>query len=142
MRTRYWTVCLLFLTLVPGCRPKAAPCWVQGQVRFDGQPVSSGSLRMDPLDRSGSPGGASKIVDGRYDIPRERRMLAGRYSVRAMAVRSTGRKIRNPERLTAEAASHIDEQVQYLPTRYNEQSEIVVELLPGANVLDFDWKSP
>lgn len=96
---------------------------------------------MDPVGQSASPGGASRITDGHYDIPRPKGMLAGKYRVKAMAVRPTGRRLRNPERLSDSDPVEIDEQVQYLPDRYNEQTEIVIELAPGENVQDFDWKS-
>lgn len=132
---------MVLVALMAGCRQKPAACWVKGQVRFEGQNVVDGSLRMDPVGPSASPGGASRIVNGSYDIPRPKGMLAGKYRIKAMAVRPTGRKLRNPERLSDSDPMEIDEQLQYLPDCYNERSEVVIELVPGENVQDFDWKS-
>lgn len=131
---------LLLLTSLVGCGVKAPSSWVSGQVLLDGQPIAQGNLRMDPVGASASPGGVSKIVDGHYAIPREKGMLSGKYRVMATATRFTGRKVKVREPQPGQPSEQ-DEIVQYLPERYGEASQIVVELSPGENVKDFDWKS-
>ena len=44
---------------------------VGGEVMFDGQPVTDGSIVMEPADAQGQPVGG-KIVNGRYDLKGKR----------------------------------------------------------------------
>lgn len=130
---------LFVLTLLIGCGSQGAPCWVSGQVIFDGQPIPDGNLRMDPIEGTLGPGGSSAIKDGKYSIPQASGMLAGKYRVRGSATRATGRMIRVE---TLDGGAREREEIrQYIPDRYNQNSDVVIELAPGENTYNFDWHS-
>ncbi len=144
-RALIWRSCLavpvaLLLAFTVGCGSKGDRCWVSGQVLLDGKPIPEGSLRLDPVGESASPGALVRIVDGKYSIPREKGLVAGKYHVRAYATRATGKKIKSWEQLPGKPAEQ-DEVIQYLPDRYSDQSQIVINLTSGENTQDFQWTS-
>lgn len=130
------TATVFVLVSAVGCG-SGKPCSVAGQVLFDGQPIPDGNLRMDPIDGTPGPGGAAKIVNGKYFIPMEKGMLAGTYRVRVTATKRTGRMI--PVETLGDGPREREEIIQYIPDRYNRDSEVTVQLAPGENTKDFNW---
>lgn len=119
-----------------GCGSEGAPSGLTGQVTLGGRPVAKGDLRLDPIKDTPGPGGSAKIVDGRYQIPLHAGMLAGEYRVRVTATRATGRMIKNPDAFLGGPAEE-PEFVQYIPAKYNADSQLTVTLAPGENQHDF-----
>jgi hypothetical protein len=132
-----WT-CLVVVGSIAGCSSDS-PCSVSGQATFDGAPIPDGNIRLDPMGDTPGPGGAAKIVEGKYEIPRDSGMLAGKHQVLISATRATGRQVR-AENLDG-GPSTTAEIVQYIPERYNTSSEEDVDLEPGENSEDFDLRS-
>ncbi|MHC4180647.1 MAG: hypothetical protein ACYSWU_24370 [Planctomycetota bacterium] len=122
-----------------GCGGPGDPCSLTGQVTFNGRPLGEGDLRLDPIEETPGPGGSAKIIGGRYEIPRDAGMLAGKHRVRVTATRATGRMVENPDAFLGPVAGPAQEPeiVQYIPAKYNADSELTVTLVAGENQHDF-----
>ncbi len=131
-------ICLVVVISIAGCSSES-PSSLSGQATFDGAPIPDGNIRLDPIGDTPGPGGAAKIIAGKYEIPRDAGMLAGKHQVLISATRATGRQVR-AENLDG-GPSTTDEIVQYIPARYNTNLELDVDLEPGENTEDFDLRS-
>ena len=132
------SICVFFVCGILGCGSSGA-CSLSGQVTFDDQPITDGNIRLNPIEGASGPGGSAKIVDGRYEIPEDGGMLAGKHRVLISATRETGRMVR-AENLGG-GPDRIEQVVQYIPARYNRNSELEVELNLGENTKDFALRS-
>ena len=65
---------------------------VEGKVTFKGQPVKSGSIAFEPVDRKG-PSLGGVIADGRYSVVNKENNAGGKKYVRITCVYNTGRKV-------------------------------------------------
>ena len=121
-----------------GCGASSDRKSIEGTVTFDSQPVTKGSIAFLPLPGTASPTAGGDILDGQFAIPDERSVYAGKFRVEITASRPTGRKITHP--LTG---ALIDETQQYLPEKFNRESELEVEVQAnGTNRFDFSLASP
>ena len=136
-RTSAW-ICLIVVSTIAGCSAES-PCLLSGQVTFDGSPVPDGNIRLNPIGDTPGSGGAAKIVEGKYEISLDAKMLAGKHEVLISATRSTGRQIR-AENMNG-GPSTTEQIVQYIPERYNTSTELLVDLEPGENTANFDLRS-
>jgi hypothetical protein len=68
-----------------GCSKSSGRAMIAGNVSFkNGEPIKRGSIEFSPMDGVGVHGGA-RIADGRYAIPKEKGLKAGKYLVRINA---------------------------------------------------------
>lgn len=144
MRTFYpirwpWPIyCVLFaLTVfIAGCSddnmlPKAP---LTGVVTLDGNPIPNGEILFYPLEgtRGSVSGGAIKdgkyIADGRGGVP------LGTHKVEIRAFRT-------PKNPSSAAALEGGPAEQYLPRKFNIDSELKAEVDSSSETLDFDLKS-
>jgi hypothetical protein len=109
------SVMLFTLCMVAGCG-KGTPCWVKGQVTFDGKPVEDGNIVLRPMEKTLGSGAPAKITGGKYEIPKNKGLMVGKYLVL----------------ITAEKNGS-----QYIPDKYNVGSKETVDLGAGANDKDF-----
>ena len=124
--------CLLIAAaLLAGCSG-VKPCSVSGQITFKGEPIPDGSVKFEPAGESESASGSAKIVNGSYSIGSDQGMLAGKFKVSIYAQKATGKTVKG-----FDGAAPVPEVVQYIPARYNDQSELIVELNGGDNTKDF-----
>lgn len=127
-------VCLAF-TLV-GCGGDGVErSAVSGSVTLNGEPVEQGMILFSPLGEGPSAGG--NIEQGQYKIEGDRGPSPGNYRVEIRAYRGTGRT-------THDAASGTTQEVKVpiIPARYNNNSELKVEITPDAsNQYDFELTS-
>jgi hypothetical protein len=108
---------------------------VSGKVTFDREPLKSGQIIFEPT--SGGRMGVAQIADGRYTMPAVQGPSKGSYIVRITANRSTGRTISAPQRGGEQVS--IEEVEQFIPAKYNDQSELKTEIGAEAEVVrDFD----
>jgi len=133
------SILLVSCLLLAGCSSNQEST-VSGKVTLDGEPIKKASMRFFPIDGTPGPGAGSNIVDGNYEVPIEKGMLAGTYRVAITAYRKTGRKIKNVEVLEGEPAS-LPEEIQYISTLYNSRTELTANLVAGTNEKDFPLKS-
>ena len=126
------TLPILTLLLLAGCGgADGLGVGVAGRVSYDGQPVQEGSIAFIPADAASGPSAGAVIYDGRYEIDAAHGPAPGPHRVEIIAQRKTGRQIRDafqpgPDNL-------VDEIEQFLPVKYNRQSDLTVTLEPGSN---------
>jgi len=127
---------LLFLCcfIVVGCSSDSRLS-VSGTVSFDGVPIQEGSIAFMPADGGGS-GGTAAIIDGKYTA----RVSPGRMIVQIYAQRDP-----TPAEVQAQANNPMGSssmgggphQVQFIPKRYNEVSELRADIQQSQRDLDF-----
>jgi hypothetical protein len=110
---------------------------VQGAVSYGGEVVDDGGIAFIPED-----GGASQvratgeIRDGHYELDGSRGPYPGKYRVEIFWYKKTGRQIASPS-----GKAFKDETKQGIPAKYNDKTDLKVEVKPGRNTFDFDLKS-
>jgi hypothetical protein len=104
---------------------------IQGEVRYGGEPVDMGGIGflLEGAESTPENRATGIIQDGRYTL--EKGPPPGTYRVQIYWHKKTGRKIGPPDQAT-------DERKQAIPPKYNEKTELKVEIKPGRNPLDFD----
>ena len=112
---------------------------VSGNITLDGKPVEEGAITFVPIEGTQSPSAGSDILDGGYDVPREKGPKVGVYRVEIRAQRKTGKKIAAGS--PAPPGTMVDETVEAIPPAYNRESKLRAELKAGSNPLDFDLHS-
>jgi hypothetical protein len=126
-------VVLLVLPVISGCGEPQNRTEVSGTIRVNGKPLPEGSIAFRPTDGNEGPSSGGEIVNGAYYVARAKGAATGKNLVLIRSAASTGRKVERFGRLE-------DERTQVIPPKYNERSEIVRDLQPGSNQLDFDLK--
>jgi hypothetical protein len=128
-------VCYLFLTA--GCGGDSRRQAIEGTVTLDGQPLETGQISFRPQPGSPGPTAGAPIAQGRFSIKPKGGTFAGGFRVEITASRPTGRKV--PDRFTG---SPVDEISQYLPAKYNTQSELTAQVkAEGPNRFEFTLDS-
>ena len=108
----------LLAILLAGCArslPKPAEVEATGHVTLDGKPLRSGTITFTSLERSG--GGTTVIEQGVYRIDSHAGVFAGRNRV----------EVRDPD---GQVLAHS-----------NGVSQLIQDIVPGENQLDFKLKS-
>jgi hypothetical protein len=119
-----------------GCAEgQAERATISGSVTYQGEPVAFGDIVFQPT--SVAPGRAfaqGKIVDGKYSLDAAHGPVVGKNIVQIHGYKMTGRKrLDIAGKSLSEAPQMIDELVPYIPEKYNEGSELTVEIKSGAN---------
>ncbi len=126
------------LVLLAGCGMNSNRESVEGTVTLDGKPLSEGLIQFIPQQGTGGPSAGAGIAEGRFSIARDKSIFPGKFRVEITAARKTGRKIESP----IAPGRFADETVQYLPARYNLQSELTAEVTAGgSNQFEFELTS-
>jgi hypothetical protein len=134
------SACLLIAVLA-GCGKAQPPrTIVSGSVTFQGKPVEFGDIVFQPLDAKWKKFYAQgKIVGGKYQLS-EHGPVPGENQVAIYGYKKTGRKrVDLAGKSLSEAAEIVEEVVPYIPTKFNEASELKAEIKVGGNEgLDFN----
>lgn len=114
---------------------------LEGTVTLDGQPLPTGDITFFPVPGTPGPTAGGKIVEGRFSISAEGGTMAGTFRVQITARRKTGKQVFDPTAQMMDPNAKngmIDQYEQYLPSRYNQQSELTADVIQGGkNVFDF-----
>lgn len=123
---------LVIALLALGCGDSGrAP--VSGTVMLDGKPLPEGSISFFPTDGNRGPSAGGVIQDGAFEIDARDGPILGKNRVEIRSNTRTGRKIVDPRMPTMQ----LDE-ILAIPKRYNSDSELVREVQPGHNELNFE----
>ena len=115
----------LLLVIVAGCGDTRRQS-IQGTVKLDGQPLPAGSIRVVPTQGAEGPSAGAEIVDGKFQDPKATGTFAGTFQVQVTASRPAQTLMRNPE--TGQMVRGLE---QYIPARYNRQTELTAEVRAG-----------
>ncbi len=110
---------------------------VKGTVKHNGEPLDDGRILFVPVEGEtiGAPvqltinNGVFNSQEGQMDT---RGLVVGKNQVRVFSNKTTGRTITNPD------GTKESEQVQFVPKKYNESSELIAEIKPETSELSFD----
>lgn len=114
---------------------------VNGQVTLDGAPLDQGAIRFEPFGEvkertaAGSP-----ITNGAYDIPKAGGLPPGKYTVSITSSEAAAALPSDPAE-AMNAAGKMQAKPERIPPRYNQNTELVVEIKSGANKHDFPLTS-
>jgi hypothetical protein len=105
---------------------------VSGTVRLDGEPIFEGSITFLPVDGQSQTAGGT-IKDGKYSVS---------VPVGQMKVSISYPKVSGSKKLYDTPDSPIGYLYkESVPARYNEQTELVLEVKPGKNTKDWELTS-
>ena len=126
---------LLFLGLT-GCESGDGRFSIQGNVQFDGTPVEEGKILFLPSDETLSQA-VSEISSGSYSIGESSGVFEGNYKVQIYAYRGTGEIIDLGPLYGNEKR---EKREQFLPEKFNLNSELTVSISQEKHNYDFDLK--
>lgn len=115
-----------------------SPVAVRGSLAYQGTPVEQGEIEFAPAPGEQAQRHSIKVEHGTFLLPATQGLLRDRkYVVKAKAYRKTGKVYEN-----AAGSDPVDEYEQYLPSRYNSESQIsfVADRASVAKGLDLDLK--
>ena len=121
-RVSWLGLCLLAAAV--GCNRSEPKYPVQGDVRFKGTPIESGTMTLIPKS-SRARTTVAPIVNGKYSM----KVIAGDWTVNIRAVREKG--IPDPK------AREVPRE-QYIPAKYNGDSKVVVTLPSEKKEFNYD----
>lgn len=119
---------LLAATLLTGCAGQQGPPTypVSGEVTWEGEPLEKGRIIFEPLTADGTRPASGSIEQGQFSFQIEE----GEKRVRVIAEREVG---------PADPVMGAPRRENFIPPRYNEESELQVEVTPeGENVYSFE----
>lgn len=122
-----------------GCGQSSSTVGVSGVVTFDGQPIEAGRITLEPVDDKRGQRRDITIAGGNFALSPEQGVLPGEeFKVTIQAFRKTGKKFPSPD-----PTKSYDEEVQYLPAKYNSASTLRVKISPDEleRQLQFDLTS-
>jgi hypothetical protein len=112
---------------------------VRGTVTVDGQPIDEGAISLEPADGQGPTTGGT-IKGGKYELIGNAAATPGKKIVRIVGLRQTGKMI--PAGPPAPRGTLIAEMIQCVPSHYNDQSRLQIEVTSGKpNTHDFQLDS-
>jgi hypothetical protein len=117
------------LGLATGCGPESKVALISGSVNIDGTPVDKGSIAFAPVDGKG-PSGGGEIVGGKYKCD----AALGECKVEIRVPKSVGKRklYDTPESPMQEIFEEV------LPQKYNEATELRVQVQKGKNEKNWD----
>lgn len=129
---------LLLQSIVAGCLVLLLGCGqsqrlaLTGVVTLDGQPLNEGSITFMPQSGTTSPSAGANVTQGHFSVSAEKGVLPGKFRVEITAKRKTGRTV-----MSDTAGGMIDQYEQYLPARYNRDSQLMATVPQSGAGLEF-----
>ncbi len=119
-----WAVLVGTLVLCAGCGDPNTST-VTGTVTVDGEPLAEGAIRFDPKDGAVATSG-NQIKDGKFTV-------VGPPGIKKVVI--TSAKAIGEESLYEDDPKAPKRKIskQWLPARYNEQTELELDVKPGKN---------
>ncbi len=128
LRIAYVAFTVLAISGLLGCGGGIPMADVQGEVKYDGQPVEKGMITFKPTDGIG-PSVAGEINQGRFSL----RVPPGPKRVEVSAVKVVGKT--EPTLETPEGGDIIEEQI---PQDYNLKSNLTEEVKMPETTINLD----
>jgi hypothetical protein len=136
--------CLSVTVIFVGCSGESATgpprMHVSGQVTYDGKPIPDGNIRFNPIDGTSGESPMVQIQEGKYDVPASMGLVVkGRYNVVITAERPTGKTMHNPFAYKMKDLPLVQELENYIPTKYNSQTNLSVTVSEDDSKNKFDF---
>ncbi len=129
---------------LPGCGGAQATIDrqpVSGKITLDGTPLDQGAIRFEPFaDTKPRTTAGSPIQNGNYDIPKAGGLPPGKYMV-SITSSEAGPPLPTDPAEAMNAAGKMQPKPERIPARYNQNTELVVEIKSGSNQHDFPLTS-
>ena len=120
-----------------GCGRSGGRTPLEGTVTFDGAPLPEGTIEFQPIQGTGGPSTGGPIVEGEFRIDPGDGVKPGKFRVSITAQRSSGKT-----QVIVYTGEEVEIPEQYLPAKYNQRSELEVEVkAQGNEPFVFDLKS-
>ena len=126
---RLCTVCLL--CSIMGCGPEPDVGQISGTVSFEGKPVAKGSISFVPANGQG-PSGGSEVIGGKYKC--DAALGSCKVEIRSPKVVGKRKLYDTPDSPEQEVYEEV------LPQKYNEATELTIEIKKGSNEKNWDLK--
>jgi len=143
MKTNCWLLGVALVS-VSGCgeAPKFAP--VSGVVTLNGKPLANATVAFAPIAKEGSidagDGSAGKTnAQGEYTLTTSRRVpgaMVGKHRVRISVL---AQQVGESDQRPPPGGWPLKDKI---PARYNGETTLTFDVVPGPNKADFDLKSP
>jgi hypothetical protein len=130
LRTMMLLACLASLA---GCA-RSTEAAISGKVTLDGTPLDDATITFVPGAGGQRQAAWATISGGRYAIPASNGLGTGKFRVEIRALRAVGEKTHQNDPTLVPAREAV-------PSRYNSQSELIVDIKSGENAADFALKS-
>lgn len=101
---------------------------IGGKVTYNGTPVQDGEIRFLPATGKG-PSAAAMIIDGKYSVE----TTPGEKKVKIFGNKVVGQR---------NIGVVVDIKEQFLPAKFNDQTELTCEITSGNSVQDFELTEP
>lgn len=103
---------------------------VTGKVTFDGQPLETGSVTFLPTTIGKGVPVTAEIKAGAFSFTGDSGATVGPNRVEITSIKKTG-KVSNFDGIQTE------ETIQFIPVRYNQESELTADVKPSGNQPEF-----
>ena len=107
---------------------------VTGKVTFQGQPLANGEIRFVPTKGTEAPVSGASIAEGAYRADGLGGVPVGTHKVVIQGFRAADTPVHDP----IEGDYYPRE--QYLPTKYNDQTELEITVQPGSGTVTKDYE--
>jgi hypothetical protein len=125
----------LIAAILPGCHSDHGPerVVVFGKVTFNGNPIADGAVLFAPT--TALPTAAGKIIDGRYKVDALGGVPIGTHRVQFEAFRTDTLPGKDPHHVRFGDTVRL----QYLPEKYNTNSQLEIAIPPGSGPINKDF---
>jgi hypothetical protein len=120
-----------------GCSGDPNRAEVSGKVTLDGEPVSEGRIGFYPIQGNEGPSAGAVILNGSYKVPASNGVWLGKNLVKINALRKTGKQVPS----AYGGKNIIEETEEPIPPVYNDRSQLIHDVQPGSNRIDFELRS-
>jgi hypothetical protein len=136
----FWLGLAITAAIYCGCGGDRGPerIVVSGTVTYNGKPLGEGEIRFMPVATAAAPVSGAIIKDGRYRVDLRGGVPVGAHKVQILAYRrGDSQSDQRAPQLIKEGRGHF---IQYIPQRYNLNSELKITIEPGSKAItkDFD----
>lgn len=112
---------------------------VSGNVTYQGQPITAGRILFLPTAGDGAFSCGAEITGGRYEVTAKGGVPPGTFAVKVYAYRDRSGPAPKTEVVGVNTEA---DQEQYLPAKYNEESQLIFTLKPGQKRMTQDFVLP
>jgi len=127
-----WLLAAALACSIAACSSQPPTGTVEGEVTLDGQALADGSLQFVPVDGQAQTGGAT-IKDGKFTA--ELPLAKMKVEIHANKVIGKKKMYDTPDSPT------YDDIVELIPPRYNANSDLTLDVKPGAQAVKYELKS-